>query len=108
MRTYRTRNPRLSPLWQCAQRHQGTFVDSYPDTYEAKYGPLRPVVAEVLEKFIHCGTLERGFARVRCDECRHEYLLAFSCKGRWFCPSCHQRIKNCFATNSFPPNWSLG
>ena len=21
----------------------------------------------------------------------HEYLLAFSCKGRWFCPSCHQK-----------------
>jgi hypothetical protein len=19
------------------------------------------------------------------------YLLAFSCKGRWFCPSCHQK-----------------
>jgi len=33
----------------------------------------------------------KGFARVRCDECSHEYLLAFSCKGRWFCPSCHQK-----------------
>ncbi len=21
----------------------------------------------------------------------NEYLLAFSCKGRWFCPSCHQK-----------------
>ena len=28
---------------------------------------------------------------MRCDECSHEYLLAFSCKGRWFCPSCHQK-----------------
>jgi Zn finger protein HypA/HybF involved in hydrogenase expression len=37
------------------------------------------------------GTLEKGFARVRCDNCQHEYLLAFSCKGRWFCPSCHQK-----------------
>jgi len=26
-----------------------------------------------------------------CDHCRHEYILAFSCKGRWFCPSCHQK-----------------
>ena len=43
------------------------------------------------EKFIRCGTLEQGFARVRGDDCQHEYLLAFSCKGRWFCPSCHQR-----------------
>lgn len=35
--------------------------------------------------------LERGFARVRCDHCKHEYLPAFSCKGRWFCPSCQQK-----------------
>ena len=78
MRTYRTRNPRNSPLWQCAQRHQATFVDRYPETYEPRYGPLRPVVEDVMEKFIHCGTLERGFARIRCDDCQHEYLLAFS------------------------------
>ena len=23
--------------------------------------------------------------------CNHEILLAFSCKGRYFCPSCHQK-----------------
>jgi Family of unknown function (DUF6616)/Transposase zinc-binding domain len=35
-----------------------------------------------------CGVLARGFARFRCDGCRHEILVAFSCKGRGFCPSC--------------------
>ncbi|MCP4119683.1 MAG: hypothetical protein GY737_30635, partial [Desulfobacteraceae bacterium] len=30
-------------------------------------------------------------ARVRCEDCGHEYLLAFSCKRRQFCPSCHQK-----------------
>ena len=91
MKTYRTRNPRKSPLWQCAQRHHATFVDRYPDAYEPRHGPLRPVVSVVFRKFLDCGILERGFARVRCDHCRHEFLLAFSCKCRWFCPSCHQR-----------------
>jgi hypothetical protein len=28
---------------------------------------------------------------MRCEECGHEYLLAFSCKCRHFCPSCHQK-----------------
>ena len=28
---------------------------------------------------------------MRCKECGHEYLLAFSCKRRHFCPSCHQK-----------------
>ena len=31
-----------------------------------------------------CGDLAHGFARVRCPDCRHEFLLAFSCRGRWF------------------------
>jgi len=30
-------------------------------------------------------------ARVYCDHCGHDYLLAFSCKARYFCPSCHQK-----------------
>ena len=29
--------------------------------------------------------------QVRCGECGHEHLLAFSCKRRHFCPSCHQK-----------------
>jgi hypothetical protein len=40
---------------------------------------------------LECGDLEKGFASVRCPECRHEFLVAFSCKGRLFCPSCHQK-----------------
>jgi len=35
--------------------------------------------------------MHNGFARVRCEDCGHEYLLAFSCKRRHFCPSCHQK-----------------
>ena len=30
-------------------------------------------------------------ARLHCRKCNKDYLLAFSCKGRWFCPSCHQK-----------------
>ena len=29
-----------------------------------------------------------GFARFRCTGCAREILVAFSCKGRGFCPSC--------------------
>jgi len=36
------------------------------------------------------GTIE-GVARVRCPDCRHEFLVAFSCKLRGLCPSCHQK-----------------
>ena len=42
-------------------------------------------------KFLDCGLVEHGFARVRCAACRAEFLVAFRCKGRGFCPSCQAR-----------------
>ena len=88
---YRARKPKASPLWQCLARHFDAFLDAYEEHYQPHYGFLRPVIPGVVRKFLDCGDLEHGFARVRCDHCQHEYLLAFSCKGRWFCPSCHQK-----------------
>ena len=39
----------------------------------------------------HAGDPHQGFARIYCDACGHEFLLAYSCKTRYFCPSCHQK-----------------
>ena len=52
---------------------------------------LRGVIPEVVNNFMGCGDFAKGFARRRCNECSHHYLLAFSCKGHWFCRSCQQR-----------------
>ena len=80
---YRPRRPRASPLWQCVHRH-------LPELRAA--GRVRRAVeASVLERFLECGDLHCGFARMRCAECGHDRLLAFSCKTRYFCPSCHQK-----------------
>ena len=35
--------------------------------------------------------LAHGFARVRCESCKDELLVAFSCKGRGVCPSCNAK-----------------
>jgi len=53
------------------------------------YGPWRPVVGQVANTFLACGVLEHGVARIRCDACAHEHLLACSCDGRYCCPSSH-------------------
>jgi hypothetical protein len=45
-------------------------------------------VERELREFLTCGSMNRGFARFRCDGCGREILVAFSCKGRGFCPSC--------------------
>ena len=91
MQPYRPRKPRASPLWQCLSRHFHAFLAAYEQRFQPHFGFLRPIIPEVVDKFLDCGDLGQGFARIRCDHCQHEYLLAFSCKGRWFCPSCHQK-----------------
>ncbi|MCY1080720.1 transposase zinc-binding domain-containing protein [Archangium lansingense] len=40
---------------------------------------------------LECGVLAHGFARVRCESCKDELLVAFSCKGRGGCPSCNAK-----------------
>ena len=48
-------------------------------------------VERELRAFLRCGELAAGFARFRCAGCAREILVAFSCKGRGFCPSCGGR-----------------
>jgi hypothetical protein len=43
------------------------------------------------DTFLECGLLARGFLRLRCGDCGHDKLAAFSCKRRGFCPSCGAR-----------------
>ena len=62
----------------------------------APYG-LRPVIRETVYKYLNCGDLKQGFARLRCPDCGHEYVLAFSLKGRYFCTSCHTKRAVAFA-----------
>src|SRR5262249_3603833 len=55
---------------------------------EAERGSaLAEFVKAEFEAFLACGILAHGFLRLRCSECGHEKLVAFSCKRRGFCPS---------------------
>jgi hypothetical protein len=60
----------------------------WEERFQPAYGRWRALVDGVVYAFVDCGDLEHGFARVFCDACRGEYLLAFSCSRRGFCPSC--------------------
>ena len=90
-RPYAPRRPQASPLYRVLTDHFETLTRVYEERYEPTHGALRPVVTEVVGKFLDCGLLEHGFARVRCAACRSEFLVAFRCKGRGFCPSCQAR-----------------
>jgi len=55
------------------------------------------LVVRSVEEFLSCGRLQGGFARIRCDKCRKEHLLAFSCRTRNFCASCQAKRSVLFA-----------
>ena len=85
------RRPQASPLFRLVSDQLHRLQMVYDERFAREYGPWRPVVGQVADKLLACGVLEHGFARIRCDACTHEYLLAFSCKCRSFCPRCHAK-----------------
>ena len=84
---YRRREPEKTVLYTIVRDHLETFLedarrrdgDGYPAFLEREF-----------RRYLHCGLLARGFARLRCPDCGFERLVAFSCKGR-LCPSCTGR-----------------
>jgi hypothetical protein len=88
---YRPRNPRLSPFFRLVEEHFDEFERIYPQKYEKQYGFWRPIIRSAVQKFLKCGDLKEGFARVKCKNCGTEHFLAFSCRQRCCCPSCHQK-----------------
>ena len=85
---YHPYRPRAVPLWQCLSAHRETFNEQYGARFEKREDRLGLEVAQTLDAFEACGDLSRGFARLHCG---HDYLIAFSCKQRYSCPSCHQK-----------------
>ncbi|MBM4314058.1 MAG: hypothetical protein FJ122_09090 [Deltaproteobacteria bacterium] len=85
--------PRYPPTdyYRCVEDYFETFVGRYDEHFSRQYGFWRPYIEKVIFRYLDCGDLNNGFARVECKDCGHEYLLAFSCKRRHFCPSCHQK-----------------
>jgi hypothetical protein len=80
--------------------HFATQERVHEERFEPTHGPLRAAARRAVGRFLDCGLLEHGFARVRCSACRTEYLVAFLCMGRQLCPSCHARRLGLFALES--------
>ena len=98
---YRPRQPQETPFYKLVERFYPEFERVYEERYQERTGFWRPtcppkprrrqVIARAVERFLDCGDLKKGFARVRCPKCQHEVFVAFSCRGRCVCPSCHQK-----------------
>ena len=87
---YRRRRPTATPLYPIVQHHIEGFLARAAEADPWGEGVAGWVEAD-FRAYLRCGILAHGFARVRCDDCAAERLVAFSCKGRGVCPSCNAR-----------------
>ena len=91
------RQPERTLLYRVVQAHLATWLAQHDDGY----GGRAPALAErEFRRYLECGILAHGFARARCPDCGHDFIVAYSCtsrvfpaghKGRGICPSCTTR-----------------
>ena len=85
---YNRRHPERTDYYRIIEGCFEEFERSYPELFEEKYGYLRGEVMKAIYAFLDCGIPENGMTRVRCEECRHDFFVAYSCRCRVACPSC--------------------
>jgi ribosomal protein S27E len=83
------RSPTTSVLYGVVRGHLPALLAAVDA--ETDGSRLPGFVVNEFRKFLRCGVLAHGFARVRCRDCAYERLVPFSCKGRAVCPSCGGR-----------------
>jgi hypothetical protein len=84
---YERRRPEAGSLHQVVREN----LRSLYAAAELGFATSLPLfVRDELEGYLACGLLCRGFALLACTsaDCSERKLVAFSCHGRGFCPSC--------------------
>ncbi|MGB7988180.1 MAG: transposase [Candidatus Methylophosphatis roskildensis] len=86
---YRRRQPERTVLYRSVQGHLATWLELTRDSASGTSVPA--YVEREFRRYLDCGILARGFARAHCGQCGHDFLIAYSCKGRGVCPACNAR-----------------
>lgn len=84
---YNRRNPESTLLYKVVREN----LRSFEDLCAMDGKPLPSHVRKEFDAYLKCGVLAYGFLRLRCNDCKRERLVAFSCKKRGFCGSCGAR-----------------
>jgi len=84
---YQPRSAADQLLYRVVRDHLETFLADV----HARGAEVPRFCERELRKFLDCGVAERGFLRIQCMACGYDRVLAWSCKGRAFCPSCGGR-----------------
>ena len=91
---YNRCHPERTLLYQTVAAHYKSWLDlarACQFDGQGDHHSPKPYVRKAFEKYLEYGIFAHGFARPRCEECGHDFLVTFSCKGRGVCPSCNTR-----------------
>ena len=91
---YNPRHPERTLLHQTIAEHFETWFElASAGQFDGQgyHHTPKPYVRQAFRKYLECGIFAHGFARAWCDDCGHDYFVAYSCKGRGVCPSCNTR-----------------
>lgn len=76
----------------CRRTVQGHLASRLEFTRDSASGTSVPAYFErEFRRYLDRGILAHGFARARCGQCGHDFLIAYSCKGWGVCPACNAR-----------------
>jgi len=78
---YQRHNPEETDLYKIIEQNLPPFQSHLSNADIS----LPSFVHDEFRSYLRCGLLEHGFLRVKCNGCRFEHLVAFSCKLRGFC-----------------------
>jgi hypothetical protein len=73
---YRRRRPERNVLYRTVQTHLATWLELSCDSRQGASGPAH--VEREFRRYLECGMLAHGFARTRCGECGHDFLIAYA------------------------------
>ena len=85
---YERRCPEETTLYRLVREHLETFL---AQVEAGGVAGLPQFVKDEFDAFLECGILAHRFLRLRCAECVHEKLVAFSVQAARFYPSCGAR-----------------
>jgi hypothetical protein len=71
---YRPRHPERTVLYRVLFHYFDRFLAEYESRFEKEYGFFRPIIKEVVDRYLDCGNPRCGLARIRCPDCGEERL----------------------------------
>ena len=66
---YQPRKPQESQYYQCVEDHFERLEQVHDEIFAKQYGFFRPYVRQVIYRYLDCGILHNGFARVKRKGC---------------------------------------